>query len=325
MTVSPPAALHHLHAALYALQVPIPLPMKTVTVLIDLTPPITLIDTALNTPEARQTIEDALAHFGLHWPDIERVIITHHHPDHYGLAGLIEERSGAAIQMLDVEIERSEGFWHDPARSVVQQLAFFSGHGAPEAATAEAQLHSFGWVLPAARLVPLSEGQTVPLAGHDWQVLWLPGHSDGHLGLWQPELDMLIAADAILPRITPNIGLYASSRPDPLGDYFGTLGKIAALSPARAVVGHHGPLLDSVADRANVIRDHHLERLDELRLAVRERPRHAYDLSFTMFARDLPPSGRRFALAETLAHAEHLRLAGEIERSEEGGVWVYHA
>ena len=69
--------------------------MKTVTVLIDLAPPVTLIDAGINTPAAQQALEDVLTHLGLHWPDIERVIVTHPHPDHYGMAGLIEERSGA--------------------------------------------------------------------------------------------------------------------------------------------------------------------------------------------------------------------------------------
>ena len=318
MTASAFLTLERLHGTLYAIQVPIPLPMKTVTVLIDVASPVTLIDTGINTPAARQAIEDALSQLGLHWPDIERVIVTHHHPDHYGLAGVIEERSGAAIQMLDVNIEHTAGFWTDPAASMAQQLAFFLSHGAPEAASVEAD--ASGWVRPAARLHLLSVGERVPLAGETWEVLWLPGH----LGLWQPELELLIAADAILPRITPNIGLYQGGRPDPLKDYFGTLSKLAALNPARAVVGHYGPVLENVAARAQEISNHHLERLDELRSAVRERPRHAYDLSFVLFARQLPPEGRRFALAETLAHAEYLRLAGEIERSLEGGVWVYH-
>lgn len=322
MTAADLPALTHLRGTLYAAQIPIPLPMKTVTVLIDLSPPITLIDTSINTPEAQQALEAALSALGLHWPDIERVIVTHIHPDHYGLAGLIEERSGASVQLLDHSIKQ-ERLWSDWEALLPAQRRFFAEHGAPpsfgvgEAQTAE-------WVKPAARLTPLSEGQMVPLAGADWQVLWLPGHADGHLGLWQPETELLIAGDAILPHITPNIGLYVGGRPDPLGDYFATLEKLRALNPVQAVVGHYGPMMDGVAARAQDIHEHHLERLDELLLAVRERPRYAYDLSFVLFARELPPSGRRFAMAETLAHAEYLRLSGALGRSWADGVWVYH-
>ncbi|GAA4023628.1 MBL fold metallo-hydrolase [Deinococcus rubellus] len=316
-------ALHHLGGTLYAVQIPIPLPMKTVTVLIDLSSPVTLIDTSIHTPGAQQALEAALSELGLHWPDIERVIVTHIHPDHYGLAGLIEERSGASVQLLDHSVKQ-EKLWSDWDTQLPAQQQFFAEHGAPpnfgvgEAQTAE-------WVRPAARLTPLSEGQSVPLDNVEWQVLWLPGHADGHLGLWQPETGMLIAGDAILPRITPNIGLYVGGRPDPLGDYFATLEKLRALNPGRAVVGHYGPTMDGVAARAGEIWEHHLERLGELLAAVQERPRHAYDLSFVLFARELPLTGRRFAVAETLAHAEYLRLGGAIGRSLENGIWVYHS
>ena len=145
--------------------------------------------------------------------------------------------------MLGNDLGAGEGFWHNPSRSLAQQQAFFAQHGAGVLSDESEQRQTFEWVRPAVRLTPLTEGQTVPLAGAEWQVLWLPGHSDDHLGLWQPELDLLIAGDAILPRITPNIGLYAEGRPDPLGDYFATLEQLRALNPARAVVGHHGPVL----------------------------------------------------------------------------------
>jgi len=111
-TATPAPRLTPVTGTLHALQVPIPYPMGYVTVLIDTASPVTLIDTALDTPEARQAIEDGLHSLGLHWESIERVIVTHHHPDHYGLAGLIEERSGATVHMLDVDIARGEQYWH---------------------------------------------------------------------------------------------------------------------------------------------------------------------------------------------------------------------
>ena len=322
----PAPALEHLHGTLYALQVPIPFPMQTVTVLIDLSPPVTLIDAALNTPDARQATEDALSALGMHWPDIGRVIVTHLHPDHLGLAGLIEERSGAEIQMLDVEIANARRLWNPDGSWLPGQSRFAAEQGLP-AHLAQSDLtvrqQSLSWVRLPGRFTPLTAGQTVPLAGADWEVLWLPGHSDGHLGLWQPERGLLIAADAILPRITPNIGLFVDGRPDPLGDYFGTLEKLGALNPVQAIVGHYGPLLGGVAQRAAAIRGHHLERLDGVLAAVAGRALNAYELSLALFTRELPPSGRRFALAEALAHAEHLRLQGALPRRLEDGVWVY--
>ncbi|EYB67368.1 beta-lactamase-like protein [Deinococcus phoenicis] len=315
------------HGTLHALQVPIPYPMKTVTVLIDTGGPVTLIDTALDTPEARAAIEDGLAALGLHWPDIERVIITHHHPDHYGLAGVVEERSGAAVQMLDVEIGRGERYWHMWEEWLPGHIKHMQDHGLPPELLETLELDSRrgrARVHPASLVQPLREGQHVPLAGTEWEVLWLPGHADGHLGLWNEAESLLIAGDAILPRISPNVGLYAYTRPDPLGDYLQTLGKLEALNPARAVVGHHGPVMEGVQARARELRGHHHERLDFIRAEAARQPRSAYDLSLAMFNRDLNTAGRRFALAETLAHAEHLHLLGQLARTWQGDRWVYH-
>ncbi len=318
--------LTHVQGTLHALQVPIPYPMGYVTVLIDTASPVTLIDTALDTPEARQAIEDGLHALGLHWESIERVIVTHHHPDHYGLAGLIEERSGASIYMLDIDIARGEQYWHRWEEWLPGHTRHFLDHGVPlsgmENNDAESR-KSRERVRPATRVQPLHEGETVQLTGHDWDVLWLPGHADGHLGLWQSELNLLIAADAILPRISPNVGLYAYSRPDPLGDYLDTLGKIERLNPSRAVVGHFGPVMDNVAERARELTAHHHERLDLVRSTLKDQSMHAYDLSHVMFRRELSDSSRRFAVAETLAHAEYLRLRGELGRRWDGASWVY--
>ena len=300
--------------------------MGFVTVLIDTAPPVTLIDTALDTPEARAAIEDALRALGLHWESIERVIITHHHPDHYGLAGVIEERSGAQVLMLDLDIVRGERYWHRWDEWLPGHARHFREHGVPQDGMSGHEAESRRTrerIRPAARLTPLHQGDTLTLAGHAWEVLWLPGHADGHLGLWQAQLRLLIAGDAILPRISPNIGLYAYSRPDPLGDYLGTLAQLERLDPARAVVGHGGPLMIEVAGRARSLAAHHHERLALVRAALEEQAMTAYALSFVMFARELSESSRRFAVAETLAHAEHLRLHGELGRRWNGESWEY--
>lgn len=316
------------HGTLHALQVPIPYPMRYVTVLIDVARPVTLIDSALDTPEAREAIEEALLQLGLHWERVERVIITHHHPDHYGLAGLIEERSGAVVQMLDVDIARGERYWHLWEQWLPGHRKHMQDHGLPEAFLEELETESRrsrARVRPASRLMPLREGDTVELAGERWEVLWLPGHADGHLGLWQAQRRLLIGGDAILPRISPNVGLYAYSRPDPLGDYLSTLRRLEELAPDRTIVGHYGPFLDDTASRARELIAHHHERLELCRRELAASPHDAYGMSQVMFPRDLSSSGRRFAHAETLAHLEYLRARGDVWREWDGRSWVYRA
>lgn len=310
---------------LHVLEVPIPFPMKTVTVTVDTAFPVTLIDTGIHTPEARAGLEAGLAQLGLTFGDVQRVIVTHHHPDHYGMAGVLEE-AGAEIFVLDIEAGYGLAYWQGWDDWLPRLLAQMHANGLPpEMHDAQDRFHRFvrGMVVPARRWSTLSEGDTVELAGRVWQVLWLPGHADGHLALWQPGERLLLAADAILPRITPNIGLYAYSRPDPLEDYFDTLGRLAVLAPRRAVVGHHGPVMEDVVERTAQLQAHHAERLDFLREAATETPGSAWKLSRVMFPRPLNEANLRFALAETLAHLEHLSLRGQLQKAEQDGVFIY--
>ncbi|MFC4456024.1 MBL fold metallo-hydrolase [Deinococcus sonorensis] len=320
------APLHHLTGSLYTVQVPIPYPMRTVTVLIDAASPVTLVDTSLNTPEAIATLEDALAQLGLHWESIERVVLTHQHPDHAGLSGLIEERSGASVHLLDENLQGGGLPWQHFEAWQGQERQHLLAHGLPpallEGVEAEAR-RTRDRVTLATRLTPLTAGDQLTLGGHRWTVLWLPGHADGHLGLWQPQLDLLIAGDAILPRISPNVGLGAQGRSDPLGDYLQTLERLRQLNPATAVVGHYGPTMSGVAERAAELSAHHHERLALVEETLRVTPMHAHQLSAVMFPRELDARVRRFALTEALAHAEHLRLKGLLDRRWTGDTWLY--
>jgi glyoxylase-like metal-dependent hydrolase (beta-lactamase superfamily II) len=155
-------------------------------------------------------------------------------------------------------------------------------------------------------------------AGDDvdgWRVEVLRGHADGHIVLLRD--DVLIAGDTILSGITPAIGLYPDSRPDPLGDYFETLDRIEQLAPRIAYTGHKDAIADP-AGRAREIRDHHRERLDRAQAALGAQPTTAYGVSLALFEADLSPALRRFATAEALAHLERLVVEGRARRVDGG-------
>jgi glyoxylase-like metal-dependent hydrolase (beta-lactamase superfamily II) len=124
---------------------------------------------------------------------------------------------------------------------------------------------------------------------------------------------VLIAGDTILAGITPAIGLYPNSRPDPLRDYYASLERIEALAPRVAYAGHRETLGDPVA-RAREIRAHHDARLDRAEAALDASPASAYDVSLALFTDDLSLSLRRFATAEALAHLERLVALGRASR-----------
>jgi len=149
-----------------------------------------------------------------------------------------------------------------------------------------------------------------------WRVEMLRGHADGHIVLLRD--GVMIAGDTLLAGITPAIGVYPNSRPDPLGDYLVTLARIEELAPRIAYAGHREPIADP-AGRAREIREHHRERLDRTEAALGTQPSSAYDVSLELFERTLSPVLRRFATAESLAHLERLVHEGRAARAAGGG------
>jgi glyoxylase-like metal-dependent hydrolase (beta-lactamase superfamily II) len=149
-----------------------------------------------------------------------------------------------------------------------------------------------------------------------WDVEVLRGHADGHIVLLRD--GVLIAGDTILARISPVVGLYPNSRPDPLGDYLETLARIEALAPRIAYTGH-GPSIDDPAARASELREHHRERIDHTEAALAIHPLNAWQVSFELFPANLAGGQRRFAVAETLAHLERLVFEGRAARVGGGG------
>ena len=121
----------------------------------------------------------------------------------------------------------------------------------------------------------------------------------------------------------PSVSI-AESRPDPLGDYLGSLTDIAELDP-RVSYGGHGATVDEPAERAHAIVAHHDERLDQTEAALDARARSGYEISHVVFGRELPPIQRRFAVAETLSHLERLVVLGRAARSEDDRMVTYTA
>ncbi|MET0938336.1 MAG: MBL fold metallo-hydrolase, partial [Gaiellaceae bacterium] len=188
-----------------------------------------------------------------------------------------------------------------------------------EAATVRAQQEQLtAFVHYAHDPEPLEPGQSIG----GWEVLHLPGHADGHLALLRD--GVLVAGDALLGGITPNVGLWPASAPDPLSDYLGSLARIVELDPRLALPGHGERILDPAA-RAREISEHHDDRLTRTLGTLGSEPRSGYDASRMLFPDALAPSLRRFAVAETLAHLEHLVHAGRAVRLEDDGRTTYAA
>ena len=275
----------------------------------------TLVDTGLGLMETpwQEILE------GLDAP-VVRIFITHMHPDHVGGAETAAAVTGAPVLQGRLDYAQCERVWGSPDWPE-HVAAWFTQQGTTPAIAEEliesghvfADFVRFAW-----NPTLLEPGDTVD----GWEVLWVPGHADGHLALHRD--GVLVAGDSLLTPITPAIGLYPESRPDPLGDYFETLHAIEALAP-RVSYGGHGETIDEPAARAVVIREHHDERLDKVEAFLTDEPRSGFSVSYDLFGRELPPIQRRFAIAETLSHLERLCAVGRASRHEDDRATAYTA
>jgi glyoxylase-like metal-dependent hydrolase (beta-lactamase superfamily II) len=251
---------------------------------------------------------------------VERIVVTHFHPDHVGAARPLAELTGAPVHQGEVDYAQCLRAW-GPGRSPMRFFEYMREHGMPadhaDSMRSEGERLA-GWVRYAPDPELLVPGEQVD----GWEVLLLPGHADGHLALLRD--GVLIAGDALLATISPNVGLYHDAHPDPLGDYLDSLARIAELAPRVAFAGH-GPVIPNPPARAQELIAHHRERLEATAAALNGTPRTAYDVSLVLFPDPLPRGLRRFALAETRAHLEYLALRDRTRRVHDGRSTAYAA
>lgn len=307
---------------IWKITAPIPFPLRTVNVYALVGDDgWTIVDTSMGTPDTREALWKGFEQAGLRVEHLRTIILSHHHPDHVGLSGELQEQSGASVFMHSIDANALQVLWSGTMSERFGRVSqFFGQHGMPPTELWFTQvppdvMRNLIRVPPPEMITHVEDGDVILAAGERYRVIWTPGHSDGQMCLLRERDGVFLAADHVLPRITPNIGLYSEKdRPNPLGDYLDSLAKVADL-PASIVLPGHGEPFPDLAGRVAEIIKHHEEREAQILAIIGDRPQHAYAVAEQLFGhRWNNNEARRMAVAETLSHMEHLRFNGQLEQ-----------
>lgn len=293
-----------------------------------------LIDTGVNTDEALQALQKQLSEIGLDFKDISQIIVTHAHGDHYGLVGRLKQLSQAKISLHHLEQDLLAPRHTNMEEALRQSEQWFQGHGVPASELPTLQTPPPGMGQFSAPTLPdttLRGGETIPAGVFNFQVVWTPGHSPGHICLYEPSQKILFAGDHILPVITPNISLQPQSETNPMGEFLNSLNTVKQLD-VTIVLPAHEHIFNDLPARVDEIIRHHEQRNLEILEAIKTEPKTAYQISTVItwmpsmggvHFRDLAIWDKRMAVSETLAHLESMKGAGTVTTFSQDNITYY--
>lgn len=322
--MNPETSLEHLHA----IELPTPFPVGPVTAYLADAPgeALTLIDTGPRTAETRAALEAELARLGYTLADLERIVVTHAHADHYGLTADLVDLSQAQVlshrwnipTLADCEADRQQrvGFYAELFRQAAVPAEVMTAVGLATKGMGQ-------FVRPVQVTAILAEGDSLRLAGRDWQVLHTPGHAAGLICLYEPVSRTLLSSDHLLADISSNPVVEPpppgqTERPRSLALYQASLQRVAAMDIGRALPSH-GPIIHDVAGLVNRRLAFHQQRLAQVLAALRQGARTTWQVSQVLFP------GRSaldtfLAVSEVIGHLDLLEIEGRIVGDSSDGV-----
>ncbi len=292
----------------------------------------TVVDCCIDRPESRAQWEQVFDN-ALEGLPVLRVIVTHMHPDHIGLAHWLCERwacrlwiSATDYNAARIGSQSTTGFGGEAA------ARFFAAHGMCDPDSL-AQIRKRSSYYPS--MVPavppqyhrMRDGQTVSIGGRGWQCISGFGHAPEHIALYCKQLGVLISGDMVLPRISTNVSVYDQEpEADSLTHFLDSLDKYLPLPEGTLVLPSHGKPFTGLHERIQQLKDHHRDRLREVMDTCREKPSSAMDIIPVMFTRALDLHQSTFAMGESVAHLHRLWYTGDLSRTlGDDGIYRFSA
>ena len=288
----------------------------------------TLVDTGLQTSETKTHWRTIFTnHLG--GRPIKRVIVTHMHPDHIGLAGWTTRKFQCDLWITRLEYVSCRMLVADTGREAPEAgVKFYRAAGWAQE-DLDKYVDRFGGFGKAVSQLPdafhrLDDGQELTIGGRTWRVVTGCGHSPDHACLWQPDLNLFISGDQILPRISSNVSVFPTEpEADPLADWLSSCAKLKSVIPEDVLVlpAHNEPFRGAHKRLDALIEGHELglRRL----LSRLDQPQQAIDLFAALFARTIDKDNFGMATGETIAHLNCLRRRGLVTSVQEGGTTLY--
>ncbi len=300
----------------------------------------TVVDCCIDRAESREQWTQIFA-IELEGLPILRVIVTHMHPDHIGLAHWLCQRWSTPEQTCMLWISATD--FNAARMACLASPEMAAGHGG-EAAAAFVASHGMsnpdylkqirertGYYAQMVPRVPSSyvrimDGMALKIGGNDWHCIAGYGHAPEHIALHCPTLNLLISGDMILPRISTNVSVYdLEPEANSLKLFLDSIAKMKALPDDTLILPSHGKPFIGLHKRIKQLEDHHAERLAEVVDACAKAPQTAHDIVAIMFKRTLDLHQLTFAQGEALAHLHLLMFEGRLKRERQGGVYRFSA
>jgi glyoxylase-like metal-dependent hydrolase (beta-lactamase superfamily II) len=277
-----------------------------------------IVDAGWNTDDAYEALVAGLGVAGAAITDVRGVMITHIHPDHYGLAGRVREASGAWVALHPADAALVRDRYEEPEELLGRMEAAMLHYGAPPDVVyglSRASMPVMAFVTTVKPDVLLEDGDKPDVPGWDLQAIWTPGHSPGHLCFWEPRNRLMLTGDHVLPRITPNISYHPQSGDDPLGFFLASLEKLRPYDSQEVLPAHEHRFVGLPA-RLDELIEHHEHRFAEVLDSIRSGDNTPWGVASRMkWSRaweSISGFMLRAAASEAMAHIRALERRGLI-------------